>query len=170
MSTYFRITSTLALAAVLAAGGTTAARAQDTSSATRSDTMGYQPSGGQTDTTMADTSNAGHQNAPADTGFKSQGAPSDTALRAKPGVQTGPAIGDSGQAASRAGAAGTADTVVCKDGSNAAKQVGCKAHGGIDKAATRAALKARGSMTGYGADSTAMPADSGQNSDSAQTK
>ena len=158
MSTYFRITSTLALAAVLAAGATTAARAQDTSSATRSDTMGYQPSGGQTDTTVSDT------------GFKSQGAPSDTALQAKPGVQTGPAKGDSGQAAPQAGAAGKADTVVCIDGSNAAKQVGCTAHGGIDKAATSAALKARGGLAGQPADSAAMPADSGQKADSGQTK
>jgi hypothetical protein len=81
------------------AGGTSIARAQDTSRAARSDTMGYKPSQGQTDTAAA---------------------------------------------AARTGTAGVVDTVVCKDGSNAGRQQGCSAHGGIDWASTKAALKARG--------------------------
>ena len=93
-------------------------------------------------------------------GYKYHGPGSDSVLDAKPGVQTGPAAGDSG-AASQAGA-GTADTVVCKDGSNAAKSSKCKQHGGIDKAATRAAMNARGHM--QGADSSATPADTGARS------
>jgi hypothetical protein len=39
-----------------------------------------------------------------------------------------------------------ADTVVCKDGSNAPNQgaIACRTHGGVDSVATRAAMKARG--------------------------
>jgi len=52
-----------------------------------------------------------------------------------------------------------ADSVVCKDGSNASKAAsGCTKHGGIDWAATKAALKARGQMQG-GDTSGAAPAD-----------
>lgn len=86
----------------------------------------------------------------------------DTALKAKPGVQTGPAAGDTGKAAQKA-AASTADTVVCKDGSNAAnKKKACKTHGGIDWTATEAALKARGGNAGQSAESTAARTDTTQ--------
>jgi len=51
---------------------------------------------------------------------------------------------DTGAAAARLGAADVVDTVVCKDGSNAGRAQGCSAHGGIDWASTKAALKARG--------------------------
>jgi hypothetical protein len=58
-----------------------------------------------------------------------------------------------------AGAAAAADTVVCKDGSSASKAAkGCTKHGGIDWAATKSALKARGQMQG-GDTSGAAPAD-----------
>ena len=50
MGKHFRITSTVALVGALAAGGVSIARAQDTSAAARSDTMGYQPSESQADT------------------------------------------------------------------------------------------------------------------------
>jgi hypothetical protein len=92
----------------------------------------------------------------------SAAAGTDTALKAKPGVQTGPAASDTGNAA-RKGAAGTADTVVCKDGSNTAnKKKACKTHGGIDWTATEAALKARGGRAGESAESTAAPTDTTQ--------
>src|SRR5689334_8872854 len=115
MGMHFHFTTTLAVAAVLAAGGTSVARAQDTSSAARSDTMGYKASSGQMDTAQSRSGQA------ADTGnFQYNGAPTDTALKAKPGVQTGPSAADSGKGMRhRMGAAGQADTVVCKDGSNA---------------------------------------------------
>jgi hypothetical protein len=100
MDMYSRFTTALAVIAMLALGGASTARAQDTSSAARSDTMGYKPSQSQTDTSTA--------------------------------------------AAARAGAAGAVDTVVCKDGQNAGRTQGCSSHGGIDWAATKAALKARG--------------------------
>ena len=78
-------------------------------------------------------------------GFKYNGPPTDTTLKAKPGAQTGPTKDDSANAAGQAGAAGAADTVVCKDGN---KMVGASAcdigHGGIDSVATKAAKKARG--------------------------
>jgi hypothetical protein len=152
----FRFPTTLAVAGMLAAGTASAARAQDTSAAARTDTMGYQPSSGQTDTAQA-----GSPASQADTGnFKYSGPPTDTTLKAEPGVQTGPTAGDSATPAARAGAAGQADTVVCKDGSNAGRKIGCETHGGIDWAATKAALKARGGAAGQTVDSAAMPADS----------
>jgi hypothetical protein len=152
---HFRFPTTLAVVGMLAAGAASAARAQDTSAAARTDTMGYQPSSGQTDTAQA-----GNPGSQADTGnFKYNGPPTDTTLKAEPGVQTGPTAGDSATPSARAGAAGRADTVVCKDGSNAGRKVGCEAHGGIDWAATKAALKTRGGASGQAADSTAMPAD-----------
>src|SRR5207249_794240 len=88
---------------------------------------GYQPS---------DSSKA----ARSDTSKMNQGAPSDTTLKAKPGVQTGPAAKDTG-AAGQAGM--SVDSVVCKDGSRAAKpgKTNCAQHGGYDRAATRAAWK-----------------------------
>jgi hypothetical protein len=158
MDMHFRFPTTLAMAGLLAAGAASAARAQDTSSAARTDTMGYQPSSGQTDTAQA--GNAGSQ---ADTGnFKYNGPPTDTTLKAEPGVQTGPAAGDSATPSRRAGMAGQADTVVCKDGSNAGRKVGCGSHGGIDWAATKAAMNARSGASGQSTDSTSMPADTTQ--------
>lgn len=97
MHIYYRFTTALAVVAMLA-GGASIARAQDTSSAARSDTMGYKPSQSRPDTAAAASS----------------------------------------------GAAGVVDTVACKDGSNAGRMQGCSSHGGIDWAATKAALKARG--------------------------
>jgi hypothetical protein len=93
---------------------------------------GYQPS---------DSTKAGQN----DTAGMNQGAPSDTALKAKPGVQTGPSAKDSG-AAGQTSTEATVDSVVCKDGSRAAKpgKTNCAQHGGVDKAATKAAWNARG--------------------------
>jgi hypothetical protein len=122
----------LAVIGALALGGASVARAQDTSKA-RPDTSGYKGY----DSTRTDSA-----------GFKYTGPPTDTALKAKPGAQTGPTAADTGKAAGdtgKAAGAGMADTVVCKDGSNAAAgQSACSAHGGIDSAATKAAKKARG--------------------------
>jgi hypothetical protein len=105
------------------------------SGAVQTDTSGYkgyQPS---------DTSKAGKS----DTSGVSQGAPADTALKAKPGVQTGPSAKDSGTAG-QTGMTATVDSVVCKDGSRAAKpgKTNCAKHGGVDRAATKAAWKSRG--------------------------
>jgi hypothetical protein len=112
----------MALVGVLALGGASTVRAQDTSAAART----------------------------------------DTALKAKPGVQTGPAARDTGRADRKAAAAG-ADTVVCRDGSNAAKtKKACKRHGGIDSVATEAAMKARSGGAGQSAESTAAPTDTTQ--------
>jgi hypothetical protein len=93
---------------------------------------GYQPS---------DSIKAGRS----DTSGMNQGAPSDTTLKAKPGVQTGPSAKDTG-AAGQTGMNATVDSVVCKDGSRAAKpgKANCAQHGGVDKAATKAAWNARG--------------------------
>lgn len=137
MAIHSRFTRTLAVVGVLALGGATVARAQDTSAARRADTSGYKAyDSTKTDTTKTDSS-----------GFKYTGPTTDTTLKAQPGVQTGPPAGDTSAAAGQAGAAGTADTVVCKDGSNtAAGQSACSAHGGIDSVATKAAKKARGQM------------------------
>ena len=112
-----RIATMLAVAGLLVAGGATVAQAQDTSSSARSDTMGYQPSQGQNDTSAM-------------------------------------APGGAGQAA-------LPDTVVCRDGSNSEGKVGCASHRGIDWAATKAAIKARGGNVDQ-IDTTAVPADSGQ--------
>ena len=129
----------LALVGVLALGGASALEAQqptnappkDTSAA-RSDTSGYQSYQNRADSTRTDSS-----------GFKYTGPPTDTTLKAQPGAQTGPTAGDTGKG--KMGGAGTADTVVCKDGSNAPTgRSACSAHGGIDSVATKAAMKARG--------------------------
>jgi hypothetical protein len=107
-----------------------------------------------TDTGAVQTDTSGYKgyqpsdsNKPArtDTSGMNQGAPSDTALKAKPGVQTGPSAKDSG-AAGQTGIKATVDSVVCKDGSRAAKpgKTNCAEHGGVDKAATKAAWSARG--------------------------
>ena len=152
MAKYPGFTPALAVIGMLALASAPAARAQDTSAAARADTSAYRAYG--TDTTGMDTAQAGQRNARSDSsGFKYTGPATDTALKAKPGVQTGPAAGDTGSAARQGAAAGAADSVVCMDGSNAAHAgQACKAHGGIDWAATRAALKARGSMAGQASD------------------
>jgi hypothetical protein len=148
MAIHSRFTPVLAVIGALALGGASTARAQDTSAAARSDTSGYRGYQNRTDTMGSDTAQAGYT-----------GPATDTMLKAKPGAQTGPTAGDTGKAARKAAAAGTPDTVVCKDGSNAAKsKQACKAHGGIDKAATKAALKARGEA-GQPAESPAAPTD-----------
>jgi hypothetical protein len=140
MGTHLRFTPVLALIGALALGGTSAARAQDTSSV-RPDTSAYQGYGG--DTAAADTLQARQPTGQADTGAY-QGPPTDTTLKAKPGVQTGPAQGDSGKTGQTGMAA---DSVVCKDGSNSSRTEACMKHGGIDWASTQAALKARGEQT-----------------------
>ncbi len=148
MRIYFRFTPVLALAGALALGGTSTARAQDTSQV-RADTSGYQG---------YDTSAAAQPTGRADTGAAGYtGPPTDTALKAKPGVQTGPTAADTGKAGKPSATA--ADTVVCKDGSNAARTDGCAKNGGIDWVATEAALKARGERTTAPDTSTAAPAD-----------
>jgi hypothetical protein len=140
MGTHLRLTPTLALIGALALGGAPAARAQDTSAvrrdtgAVRSDTSGYQGYGADTLQRTAPTG--------ADTGAKYNGPPTDTTLKAKPGVQTGPSATDSSK---KTGTTSQADTVVCKDGSTSARTGNvCMQHGGIDWTATNAALKARG--------------------------
>jgi hypothetical protein len=147
MAIHSRRARMLALVGVLALGGASALQAQQTTnapkdtSAARSDTSGYQSYQNQADSTR-DSS-----------GFKYTGPATDTTLKAAPGAQTGPTAGDSmGKMGADSGSmgkmsgAGTSDTVVCKDGSNAAGgESGCSAHGGIDSVATTAAMKARGS-------------------------
>jgi hypothetical protein len=147
-----RFTPVLALAGALALGGTSTARAQDTSQV-GADTSEYQGYGG------GDTSAAAAQPiGGADSGAAGYtGPPTDTTLKAEPGVQTGPTAGDSGKAWKPSATA--ADTVVCKDGSNAARTDGCLKNGGIDWAATEAAMKARGEHTTGRDTSTAAPAD-----------
>jgi hypothetical protein len=164
MAIHSRFTPVLAVIGVLALGGASTARAQDTSAAARADTSGYRG----TDTIGTDTAQAGQQNARTDTSGYT-GPATDTMLKAKPGAQTGPAAGDTGKAARKA-AAGTADTVVCTDGSNAVKsKKACKAHGGIDRAATRAAMKARHGVAGQAAESTAAPTDTTQMNRTSET-
>ena len=104
MGIHFRRTPLLGVIGVLALGGASVARAQDTSAATRQDTSAYRSSQNQTDTTQVNKSKG-----------KSLSA---------------------------------ADTVVCKDGSNSPNSAkgACGSHGGVDTAATWAALKARGSQ------------------------
>jgi hypothetical protein len=157
MAIHSRFTPVLAVIGVLALGGASTARAQDTSAAARTDTSGY----GGTDTIGSDTAQAGQRNAPTDTSGYT-GPATDTVLKAKPGAQTGPAAGADGTAARKA-AAGKADTVACTDGSNAVKsKKACKAHGDIDWAATKAAMKARHGVAGQAAESTAAPTDTTQ--------
>ena len=146
MAIHSRRARMLALVGVLALGGASALRAQEPTnapkdtSAARTDTSGYQ--GYRADSTRTDSS-----------GFKYTGPATDTVLKAEPGAQTGPTAGDSsmgkmGGDTSSMGKmeqAGAADTVVCKDGSNAAGgESACGAHGGIDSVATEAAMKSRG--------------------------
>jgi len=145
MGTHFRPTLLLAMIGLLALGGVSAARAQDTSAATRSDTSGYQPYQNRTDSTRTDSAKAGQDTARTDSsGFKYTGPPTDTTLKAAPGAQTGPSM-DSGSTAAPSGM-NAADSVVCKDGSNEGNRggVSCGGHGGIDSVATTAEMKARG--------------------------
>ena len=141
MAIHFRPTPLLAMIGVLALGGASAARAQDTSAAARADTSGYQPYQNRTDSTKA-----GQDATRTDSsGFKYTGPPTDTTLKAAPGAQTGPSGTDSA-GAPRPSGMNAADSVVCKDGSNAGNQggVSCGGHGGVDSATTKAAMKARG--------------------------
>jgi hypothetical protein len=147
MAIHFRPTPLLAMLGVLALGGASAARAQDTSAAARTDTSGYQPYQNRTDSTQAGKDTTSTDSS----GFKYTGPPTDTTLKAEPGAQTGPskdstgAPKDSGAAAAPS-AMSAADSVVCKDGSNDGNRggVSCGGHGGIDSVATTAAMKARG--------------------------
>jgi hypothetical protein len=169
MGIYSRSTPYLALLGILALGTPTALRAQqptnapskDTSATAQSDTGAYQ--GYQRNDSTADTSQAGQG------GYKYNGPPSDTALKAKPGVQTGPTADSSQRASGAGGVTASADTVVCKDGSNAAKTGGngCASHGGIDWAATKSAMKARGQM--QMGDSTGAAADTSSSKDSSSS-
>jgi hypothetical protein len=168
----------LAVIGVLALGAASAAQGQQPtnvpqkdSSAARPDTSGY--TGYQN---SRDTTQSGQRTGQTDTsGFKYNGPPTDTSLKAKPGAQTGPSAG---KAARKTRAAGTADTVVCKDGSNSPKSKGCTRHGGIDWASTKAAMKARGKMTTPRADTSAARSDtstarsdtSGARSDTSSTR
>jgi Tfp pilus assembly protein PilV len=144
MAIHFRPTPLLVIG-VLALGGVSAARAQDTSAATRSDTSGYQPYQNRTDSNRTDSAKTGQDSTRSDSsGFKYTGPPTDTTLKAAPGAQTGPSK-DSSSAAAPSGMS-AADSVVCKDGSNDGNRggVSCGGHGGIDSVATTAAMKARG--------------------------
>jgi hypothetical protein len=170
MGIYSRFTPYLALAAILALGAPSALRAQqptnappkDTSAMAQPDTGAYQ--GYQRTDSSVDTTGKAEQG-----GYKYNGPPSDTALKAKPGVQTGPTAGKANDTSAAAGAVASADTVVCKDGSNAAKKGnGCASHGGIDWAATKSALKARGHVPS--ADSSGAAADTSSSKDSSSSQ
>lgn len=147
MAIHFRPTPLFAMIGVLALGGASAARAQDTSAAVRADTSGYQPYQNRTDSTQIGKDSTRTDSS----GFKYTGPPTDTTLKAEPGAQTGPSMDssgvskDSGAAAAPSGMS-AADSVVCKDGSNEGNRggVSCGGHGGIDSVATTAAMKARG--------------------------
>lgn len=137
MGIYSRSTALSAVVGILALAATPGLWAQQPGQ-NRPDTGAVQDTSGYKGYQPSDTTKA----ARGDTGMN-QGAPSDTTLKAKPGVQTGPAAKDTG-AAGQAGL--SVDSVVCKDGSRAAKpgKTNCAQHGGVDKAATKAAYKARG--------------------------
>jgi hypothetical protein len=146
---------------------------QDTSSYKSSggqDTSSYKSSGNQTD-----TSGAGQVNRTSKSGYKYHGAATDTTLKAEPGVQTGPTAGDSGRMHHRHRMRMSAmDTVVCKDGSNSANSGSgvCGSHGGVDTAATWAAMKARGGWhgkPGQGTSDTSSNKSSGTSSDTSSS-
>jgi len=146
MAIHFRLTPLLAMIGALALGSASAARAQDTSAAARSDTSGYQPYQNRTDSTQVGKDSTRTDSTRTDSsGFQYTGPPTDTTLEAQPGPQTGPSEKDSGSAAAPS-AMTASDSVVCKDGSNALNQGGiaCRAHGGVDSVVTTAAMKARG--------------------------
>ena len=159
MGIHTRQTRMFAVVGVLALGGASAVAAQDTSAASRQDTSGYQQSGSQTDTTQTGAARSGASDT---SQYKYHGAPTDTALKAKPGVQTGPTAGDTGRMHRRRHhmRMSAMDTVVCKDGSNSpnSSSGACGSHGGVDTAATWAALKARGGY--HGNPSQGAPSDS----------
>ncbi len=147
MGIHSRHTRILAVVGVLALGAASTVRAQETTnappkdtSAARSDTSGYESYQNPPDTIRLQADSVRKDTS----GFRYNGPPTDTTLKAQPGAQTGPTKDDSANAAGQAGAAGAADTVVCKDGN---KMVGASAcdigHGGIDSVATKAAKKAR---------------------------
>jgi hypothetical protein len=145
MAIHFRPTPLLVTLGVLALGGASAAQAQDTSAAARTDTSGYQPYQNPTDSAKAGNDSMRTDSTRTDSsGFKYTGPPTDTTLKAEPGAQTGPSK-DSSNAAAPSGMS-AADSVVCKDGSNEGNRgtISCSAHGGIDSVATTAAMKARG--------------------------
>jgi Tfp pilus assembly protein PilV len=146
MAIHFRPTPLLAMIGVLALGSASVARAQDTSAAARSDTSGYQSYQNRPDSNRTDSTQLGKDSTRTDSsGFKYTGPPTDTTLKAAPGAQTGPSGNDTGSAAAPSGMS-AADSVVCKDGSNALNQGGiaCGGHGGVDSVTTTAAMKARG--------------------------
>jgi hypothetical protein len=164
MGIYSRSTALSAVVGMLALAAAPGLWAQQTgqnrtdSGAVQTDTSGYkgyQPS----DTGKAKNDSSG----------MSQGAPSDTALKAKPGVQTGPSANDTG-AARHTGMRAGVDSVVCTDGSRVARpgRTNCKQHGGIDRAATRAAYKARG-YQGRSNQNQAAPSDTSRSNAGADT-
>lgn len=146
------------------AGQDTSSYRQSTSGQSQ-DTSGYKSSGNQ-----PDTSQSGQVNRTTRSGYKYHGAATDTALKAEPGVQTGPTAGDSGRVHHRRHRMrmSAADTVVCKDGSNTANSPSgaCSAHGGVDTAATWAALKARGVYPGRMGHRTSSDTSAGKSSPS----
>ena len=140
MAIHFRPTPLLAMIGVLALGSASAAGAQDTSAASRADTSGYQPYQNRTDSTQVGKDSTRTDSS----GFRYNGPPTDTTLKAEPGAQTGPSKDstgmskdstgiskDSGSAAAPSGMS-AADSVVCKDGSNEGNRggVSCGSHGG----------------------------------------
>jgi hypothetical protein len=152
MRTCLRFTPVLALAGVLGLGGTSAARAQDTSqvSADTSEYQGYEGA----DTSAAAAQPTGQVDGAA-AGYT--GPSTDTTLEAKPGVQTWPTAGDGGKAGRPSATA--ADSVLCKDGSSSARTDGCLKNDGIDWVATEAAMKARCERTTGPDTRTEAPAD-----------
>ena len=131
-------------------GVQTGPSAKDSGAAMHRDTSGYQQSSGSSDTSQmgrssSDTSQMGRSSS--NSHFKAHGVVTDTALRAKRGVQTGPSAADStGHHRRHHMRMSAMDTVVCKDGSNASNKGTsvCGSHGGVDTAATWAAMRARG--------------------------
>jgi hypothetical protein len=138
------------------------------------DTSSYKSSGGQDTSSYKSSANqadtSGRVNRTTRSGYRYHGPGSDTALDAKAGVQTGPAASDTGRVHHRRHRMrmSAADTVVCKDGSNTANSPGgaCKSHGGVDTAATWAALKARGVYPGKMGHRTSSDTSSGKTSPS----
>jgi hypothetical protein len=138
-----------------AAGDSSRMGGQDTStykSSGSQDTSSYKSSGGQDTSSYKSSGNqadtSGRVNKTSPSGYKYHGPGSDTALKAEPGVQTGPSAADSGRTHHRRHGMrmSAMDTVVCKDGSNSANSASgaCGSHGGVDTTATWAAMKARG--------------------------
>jgi hypothetical protein len=133
-------------------GVQTGPSAKDSGAAAGQDTSGYKSSGSSDTSGMSGMSNSsdtsGMSGMSDSSNSQAHGVVTDTALRAKPGVQTGPSAADSGKHHRRRHhmRMSAMDTVVCKDGSNAANGGSgvCGSHGGVDSAATWAAMKARG--------------------------